>query len=97
MSESAVIPILHEPTAIPILLILGTIIVMGFYVGNNMKLMKLPSLIGYMIFGILLGPSLFDVMNVTIQKDLSFITDIALSFVALSIGLELKFSILKKL
>ena len=97
MSESAAMPILHEPTAIPILLILGTIIVMGFYVGNNMKLMKLPSLIGYMIFGILLGPSLFDVMNVTIQKDLSFITDIALSFVALSIGLELKFSILKKL
>jgi Kef-type K+ transport system membrane component KefB len=84
-------------TSIPILLILGTVIVVGFYIGNNMKYMKLPSLIGYMIFGVLLGPSLFDIMHDDIQQDLSFITDIALSFVALSIGLELKFSILKKL
>lgn len=88
---------IKELTSIPILLILGTVIVVGFYIGNNMKYMKLPSLIGYMIFGVLLGPSLFDIMHDDIQKDLSFITDIALSFVALSIGLELKFSILKKL
>ena len=83
--------------SLPILFILGAVIVLGFYIGQNMKFLKLPSLIGYMIFGVLIGPSLFDVMSDTIQKDLSFITDIALSFVALSIGLELKFSILKKL
>ncbi|MBN2790554.1 MAG: cation:proton antiporter [Candidatus Delongbacteria bacterium] len=88
---------IKELTSIPILLILGTVIIVGFYIGNNMKYMKLPSLIGYMIFGVLLGPSLFDIMHDDIQQDLSFITDIALSFVALSIGLELKFSILKKL
>ncbi len=88
---------MHELSSIPILLILGTVIVVGFYIGNNMKYMKLPSLIGYMVFGVLLGPSLFDIMHDDIQQDLSFITDIALSFVALSIGLELKFSVLKKL
>ena len=88
---------IYEPESIPILLILGIIIIVGFYIGDNMKYMKLPSLIGYMVFGVLIGPSLFNIMTETMQKDISFITDIALSLVALSIGLELKFSILKKL
>jgi Kef-type K+ transport system membrane component KefB len=50
-----------------------------------------------MTLGILVGPSLFNFLNDGIQEKLSFITEIALGFVALSIGIELKLSALKKL
>ena len=82
---------------LPQLLIIGCIIIVAFYLGKTVKLVKLPSLIGFMFLGVLLGPSLFNVLGEAQQDQLSFITEIALGFVALSIGLELKFSSLKKL
>ena len=81
----------------PILLLTGLMTLIAFYVGKTMKFLRLPSLIGYMITGVLLGPSLFDFLSESIQQDMTFITDIALSFVAVSIGLELSFSSLKRL
>lgn len=81
----------------PVLLLIGLTIVLGFYLGKNMRLLKLPSIIGFMIFGVILGPSLLNHLTVSMQEDLAFITDIALGFVALSIGMELKFSALKRL
>jgi len=80
---------------LPVLLLLGSVIVLGHILGKNMKFVKLPSIIGYMVFGVLIGPSLFNLVNEHLQLELGFITDIALSFVAFSIGLELKMSILK--
>ncbi len=81
---------------IPALMIVGIITMSGFYTGKIMKYIKLPSIIGFMITGVILGPSLIGVLSEEVQGSFSFITDIALSFVAISIGLELKFSTLKK-
>jgi len=83
--------------SMPILLIVGIVIIISFYIGRNMKYIKLPSLIGYMILGVILGPSLFNLLDESVQSSLSFITEIALALVALTIGLELKLSSLKKL
>ncbi|MFA6619214.1 MAG: cation:proton antiporter [Candidatus Neomarinimicrobiota bacterium] len=82
---------------LPVLLVFGVIIIIAFYFGRTVRLIKLPSLIGFMLFGILLGPSLLNILGETQQEELAFITEIALGFVAISIGLELKFSSLKKL
>ncbi len=82
---------------LPELLVVGAIIIAAFYLGRTVKLIKLPSLVGFMLLGVLLGPSLFNILGETQQQHLAFITEIALGFVALSIGLELKFSSLKKL
>ena len=82
---------------LPILLTIGTIIIASFYLGRAVKLIRLPSLIGFMLLGVLLGPSLMNVLGHEQQTQLGFITEIALGFVALSIGLELKFSTLKEL
>ncbi len=68
----------------------------AFYVGKSMKFISLPSLIGYMITGVLLGPSLFNILSEPVQESFSFITDVSLSLVAISIGLELSFSSLKR-
>lgn len=80
-----------------ILLLLGIVILVAFFGGKIIKLIKLPSIIGYMIIGVILGPSLVNLINVDIQNQLTFLTDIALGFVALSIGLELNIKTLKKL
>lgn len=82
---------------LPILLLIGLIIIVAFYFGRTVRLIKLPSLIGFMFLGVLLGPSLLNILGEPIQEDLAFITEIALGFVAISIGLELKFSSLQKL
>lgn len=81
----------------PVLLLIGIIILIAFYFGKAARLAKLPSLIGFMLLGVLLGPSLLNILGETQQVQLSFLTEIALGFVALSIGLELKFSALKQL
>ncbi|MDO9576988.1 MAG: cation:proton antiporter [Candidatus Cloacimonadales bacterium] len=82
---------------IPILLTIGLVTIIGFYFGRNMRYLKLPTIIGYMVLGVILGPSGFDLLSDDLQEKLGFIPDIALGFVALSIGLELNFKTLQKL
>jgi len=91
------LPAVENGFVLPALLLIGLTIILGFYLGKNMKLLRLPSIIGFMIFGVILGPSLLNHLTTTMQQNLAFITDIALGFVALSIGMELKFSVLKRL
>ncbi|MCK5808042.1 cation:proton antiporter [bacterium] len=83
--------------SMPILLLIGITILISFYVGKTMKYIKLPSIIGYMFVGVLLGPSLLNLLHSETQESLSFITEIALGFVAISIGIELNFASLRKL
>lgn len=80
----------------PLLLLLGATVILGLYGGKATKKIRLPSIIGYMVVGVLLGPSLLDLLSETRQEEISFITDIALGFVALTIGLELSFTTLRK-
>ncbi len=82
---------------IPLLLLIGVIIIVGFYLGKSMKYVRLPSIVGFMLLGVFAGPSFFDLLSEAIQHQLSFITEIALGFVAVSIGIELKMSSLKRL
>ncbi len=78
------------------LFLVGTLVILSFYFGKTMKYVRLPLIIGYMVFGVVLGPSFLDLFNDTLQQQLSFITEMALGFVALSIGIELSMKILKK-
>ena len=84
---------LHLPT----LALVGLLTLAGFYFGKLMRFIRLPSIVGFMVVGVLVGPSLLGAINENLAQGLSFITEIALGFVALSIGLELKFSTLKSL
>ena len=77
---------------LPVFLIVGLFAFGAYFLGNTVKLIRLPSIIGFMAAGVLLGPSLLNLLSDSVTADLSFITSIALSFVALSIGLELKTS-----
>lgn len=81
---------------IPVLAIVGLMTFAGLFIGKLTKYVRLPSIIGFMLVGVLLGPSLFDLIGEQMQTKLGFITEIALGFVALSIGLELRMSTLKQ-
>lgn len=80
----------------PSLLVVGIMTGAGLYLGKTMKYVRLPSIIGFMLVGVIMGPSLLDLLGERLQNNLSFITEIALGFVAVSIGLELSFATLKK-
>ncbi|MBN2137541.1 MAG: cation:proton antiporter [Sedimentisphaerales bacterium] len=77
--------------------LLGVATILGFYMGGAARLVKLPSLIGYMILGVILGPSLLNLFNESVTELLSFVTEVALALVAFSIGAELSLSSLRRL
>ena len=79
------------------LTLLGIIIIPGFSMGHTARLVKLPSLIGYMVLGVIFGPSALHLLSEPAMEHLSFITEVALGFVAFSIGAELSISTLKRL
>ena len=79
------------------LTLMGAATLLSFYVGRLARMVKLPSLIGYMLVGVVLGPSVLHLFDEPSMERLSFITEIALGFVAFSIGSELNLSTLKRL
>lgn len=79
------------------LTLMGAVAVLGLYAGRGSKRLRMPSLIGYMILGVLLGPSILNVLTESVSEGLGFITEVALGFVAFSIGAELSLSSLKRL
>ncbi|MFH1615604.1 MAG: cation:proton antiporter [Planctomycetota bacterium] len=76
---------------------LGIATIIGFYMGRTARLVRLPSIIGYMVLGALMGPSLLNLINSNTMQNLSFITDISLGLVAFSIGIELSLSSMRRL
>lgn len=79
------------------LTLLAIVALVGFYMGRASRRIRLPSLLGYMILGVILGPSLLHLFEESGLEDLSFITEISLGFVAFSIGSELSLSSLRSL
>ena len=79
------------------LFLVGVAISLGLYAGKAVRKIGFPSLIGYMILGTIMGTSALKIFPMETVHGLSFITDIALGFVAFSIGLELSLRSLSKL
>ena len=76
--------------------LIGITILASYYMGHLTKKLRLPSLIGYMLIGILLGSSVLGYFDEELVEKLGFINEIALGFVAIGIGLELSLSSLKR-
>lgn len=79
------------------LTLIGTATIVAFYMGRVAQRISLPSVVGYMIFGVILGPSILNFIDQPMIDDLSFLTEIALGFVAFTIGSELSLSSLRRL
>ena len=79
------------------LLILAIALFAGLLSTKLMKLVKLPNVTGYLIVGLLLGPHLINIIGEKEIDSFSFLLEIALGFIAFSIGGEFKIENLKKI
>lgn len=68
----------------------------GFLLTRITKLMKLPNVTGYILAGIIIGPFVLNLIPDTVIEGTSFLSDIALAFIAFSTGEFFKLDVLKK-
>ena len=77
--------------------VIGFSTIIAIYFGRGARKIGLPSLIGYMLLGTVMGTSVLSLITKNSLDKLQFITDIALGFVAFTIGSELNLKVLKRL
>ena len=69
-----------------VLLCLCLMLFTGFLVTRATKLLRLPNVSGYIIAGILLGPGVLHAIPDSFLNGISFVSDLALSFIAFGVG-----------
>ncbi|MGJ0845899.1 Kef-type K+ transport system, membrane component KefB [Tissierella praeacuta DSM 18095] len=79
-----------------ILISLSAMLLSGFLLTRITKILRLPNVSGYIIAGILLGPYVLNIIPINRAKNMGFIGDIALSFIAFDVGKFLKRELFKK-
>ncbi len=80
-----------------VLFFVGIAIVFGFLGGKLSNFFKLPSVVGYLIAGLILGSSVLKIFSLELLDDIGVFNDVALGLVAFIIGSELRLSVLKKM
>ena len=75
----------------------AALLLLGFLFGRLGKFVHLPRVTGYLIAGIILGPSILKIFNEQSLASLDFIPQLALGIIALIIGAGLSFSLVKRL
>lgn len=76
-------------------LVVGIMLLTSYLFSDIVKKIKLPRLSGYMFMGVILGTSGVGVLTDDIVDNLQFLENLALSFIALTAGGELRFSQVK--
>ncbi len=79
------------------LLYIAIIILGGLITARILGKLNFPQVTGYLIAGLLIGPSLLGLIPGDAVKSLEVISEIALAFIAFSIGSEMRLENLKKL
>lgn len=78
-------------------LCLAVAMIAGLLMTRVMKPLHLPNVTGFLIAGLLIGPYVLNVFHSEDSATSAVITNIALGFIAFSIGVEFKFSNIKQL
>ncbi|MGD9760904.1 MAG: cation:proton antiporter [Candidatus Izemoplasmatales bacterium] len=79
-----------------VLLYTALIIATGLLFGKIAKYFKFPNVTGYLIGGLLIGPSIFNFVKEEALPGMEIVSVVALGFIAFTIGNELKFKYFKK-
>ncbi len=75
---------------------IGLLLIVGYAFGKIAEKLKLPSITGYIVSGLLLGESVLNLVGQEMAHSLNSITDVALSIIALTIGGEFRIEKLKR-
>ena len=79
-----------------VMLPLGFALIAGYLLGAVTERLRLPRLSGYLLFGLLCGPYLLNLITTAMARDLPVVNGFALAFIALVAGLELNLHRLRK-
>ncbi len=79
-----------------ILFYAGLTLLCGLLFGRLVKLVGLPNVTGYLLAGLLIGPYFLGVIKADAVDSLQVVSEMALGFIALSIGFEFKLSYWKE-
>ncbi len=80
-----------------ILCALAIAMAVGMAMTRAIKLIHLPNVTAYLIAGLLVGPFILNVLTPEMNNTLSIVSDVALGFIAYSIGGEFKLSYIKEI
>ncbi len=84
-----------SPTA-TVIIAISVMLFCGFAMTRLTKLLKLPNVTAYITIGILIGPFCLDLIPDTVIEGTDFLSDIALAFIAFSVGEFFKVRALRK-
>jgi Kef-type K+ transport system membrane component KefB len=74
---------------------LGFILLFGYYLAKLLKDVKLPTISGYILAGVLAGPYVINLLSAEVVRDLQLFDDAALAIIALIAGGEMKMRVLR--
>ncbi len=80
-----------------ILFFVGLMIGGGFIGGKISNYLKFPSVVGYLIAGLFMGPSFLNIFNAELLGNMDTFNDLAMSIVAFIIGSEMRLGALRKM
>ncbi len=75
---------------------MGLIILVGLLAGRLARRVNLPEVSGYLVAGFVLGPSLLGLVDGPAIAGMHFIEELALAFIAFTIGLELNITAIRR-
>ena len=80
-----------------VLFALAIAFAMGLFFSRLIRYIHLPNVTAYLLAGLAVGPYVLNVLTTDMNSQLSIISDVALGFIAYSIGGEFKLSYLKEI
>lgn len=82
--------------ALNTLIYIAVVMIAGLLFGRLVKLFRLPNVTGYLIAGLLLGPSVTGILPAEVLPNFDIASEMALAFIAFTIGLNFKASYFRK-
>lgn len=79
-----------------LIFMLGIILLLGAIGGRLFQKLRIPQVVGYIVIGIAIGQSGFQVLSSNVITALDPVSSIALSLIGFLIGGELKIGVLRK-
>lgn len=79
-----------------VLLAISVILLTGLLFTKIAKVLHFPNVTGYLVGGLIIGPSVLGLVNKDMLSGLNILCDVALGFIALTIGFNFKVSYFKK-
>ncbi|MDR2808111.1 MAG: cation:proton antiporter [Spirochaetaceae bacterium] len=87
---------INAVTTLNLTLLVGSMLLLGSASAKLFQRLKLPQVVGYIVIGIVIGQSGFQLLGPAVSPALAPINSMALALIGFMIGAELKVSVIKK-